>query len=75
MPKHYGLFETCVFCRNNKSAINKKLSDMWAKELIENSHRDQLSLNYCIWKLNIKNNIDNFSQNVYFKYFKYTNHK
>lgn len=38
---------------------------MWAKELIENSHRDQLSLNYCIWKLNIKNNIDNFSQNVF----------
>ena len=75
MPTHYGLFETSVFCRNNKSAINKKLSDMWAKELIENSHRDQLSLNYCIWKLNIKNNIDNFSQNVYFKYFKYTNHK
>lgn len=48
---------------------------MWADELIANSHRDQLSLNYCIWKLNMKESIDVFSNSEFNKYFTLTNHR
>ena len=75
LPKQFGIYETNTFIRNNKSDDVKKLMDLWAKELIENSHRDQLSLNYCIWKLNMKDKIDEFSNTTFKKYFKLLNHQ
>ena len=53
--------------------------EFWWNEINKNSHRDQLSLFYSIWKLNCKNNIYVFNNND-MKYIKNTffcnyNHK
>jgi len=49
-PEHYGLTQTCIVIRyhNNKNCV--RLMNAWWKELEAKSHRDQLSLHYCIWK-------------------------
>lgn len=74
-PKQFGLFETNVYIKNNRDEQVSKLMQIWADELIANFHRDQLSLNYCIWKLNMKESIDVFSNSEFNKYFTLTNHK
>lgn len=74
-PKQFGLFETNVYIKKNKDEQVSKLMQMWADELIANSHRDQISLNYCIWKLNMKESIDVFSNSEFNKYFTLTNHR
>lgn len=30
-----------------------RLGNMWAKEIMDGSHRDQLSFDYCAWKTGI----------------------
>ena len=54
-PEHYGLYEANVIIRkhNNKSVID--LMEYWWSEILNNSHRDQLSLNYVIWKYDFDN--------------------
>jgi hypothetical protein len=49
-PEHAGLCETNIMLRKNNQEVNK-LMDMWADWLRKYSHRDQMSLNYCMWKL------------------------
>jgi hypothetical protein len=49
-PAHNGLFMTGIIIRKNNSKSLKKMCDIWANELINGSRRDQLSLNYAIWK-------------------------
>lgn len=51
-PVKYGLAETSLILRLHNNEDCKKLCDEWAKELMLNSHRDQLSFNYVCWKLN-----------------------
>ena len=51
VPEHIGLHETSVIIRRHNDVKCKILGNMWAKELIENSHRDQMSFDYCRWKL------------------------
>ena len=54
-PKHYGLYETNVIIShpNNKDVQN--LFERWWVEIYNNSHRDQLSLNYVVWKYGFEN--------------------
>jgi len=75
MPKKFGLYETGVFYRSLRDERVDKLMDMWADELINNSHRDQLSLTYCIWKLNCKDIISEFDTSDFNKYCKLLKHK
>ena len=49
-PKHIGLVETGIILRKHNEEICKCIDDMWATELLLNSHRDQLSFNYICWK-------------------------
>lgn len=49
-PEQYGLFETGIMIRNNRSRRLKGMCRIWANELVIGSKRDQLSLNYSIWK-------------------------
>ena len=53
-PKHYGLYENNVIIShpNNEEVID--LFERWWNEIYKNSHRDQLSLNYVIWKYGFK---------------------
>ena len=68
-PEHFGLYETGIILRNNKDRRCCELMELWAKELKENSHRDQLSLNYCIWKLGYKDIINEFTNEEFKEYF------
>lgn len=51
-PEHYGLLQSNILLRlhNDKDCI--KLMEAWFNELKDNSHRDQLSFNYVLWKNN-----------------------
>jgi hypothetical protein len=52
-PENLGLFETGFLLRSN-SENTKKFNDLWWNEMINGSMRDQISLMYTSWKLNIK---------------------
>lgn len=49
-PNSYGLLQSNILFRkhNNKDCI--KLMEAWSREVMGNSHRDQLSFNYASWK-------------------------
>lgn len=64
-PKHYGLAETCIIYRKHNNPTCIKIMEAWAEELKNGSHRDQLSLNYVLWKLN--ETIDAFPAKEYNK--------
>lgn len=51
-PSNNGLVQSNIVIRkhNNKQCI--EVMEIWKKELITHSHRDQLSFNYALWKTN-----------------------
>lgn len=50
MPLHYGLTQNCIILRYHNNENCKRLMELWWNEVKEKSHRDQLSLYYCLWK-------------------------
>ena len=56
-PEHYGLAETNIMLRAHKDLKCVKLMNLWAEEILNGSHRDQLSFNYCVWKCGVKDRI------------------
>lgn len=69
-PPNFGLEETNVILRNHKDVNCKMLCNMWAKEIVSGSHRDQLSFDYCRWKNDFKIgylNAPNLMKNKYFR--------
>lgn len=50
MPLHYGLTQNCIILRYHNNDNCKRLMELWWNEVKEKSHRDQLSLYYCLWK-------------------------
>lgn len=55
-PYHYGLMETNIIIRKGKEFV-KRLMEEWWQEIKKNSHRDQLSINYAIWKQGVKDKV------------------
>ena len=51
-PPHQGLYGTRMMIKNNKSSKLRVVCEIWADEYKRGSRRDQLSLNYAIWKAN-----------------------
>lgn len=49
-PKKFGLVETNLLVINLKHSKTRELFEAWSNEIESGSHRDQLSLNYCLWK-------------------------
>lgn len=49
-PEHNGLYETNIIISHPQNAEVKQLFSKWWEEIHKFSHRDQLSLNYVIWK-------------------------
>jgi hypothetical protein len=49
-PKHNGLYETNIIISHVKDINVRRLFESWWHEIYHFSHRDQLSLNYIIWK-------------------------
>jgi hypothetical protein len=74
-PDNLGLTENCIIIRrhNNKKVI--KLMKIWWNEIKNNSYRDQLSLNYAIWKLNSNLKLYYLSKRFILDYFSYKKHK
>jgi hypothetical protein len=74
-PDNIGLTENCIIIRrhNNKKVI--KLMEIWWNEIKNYSYRDQLSLNYAIWKLNSNLKIYYLSKRFVLDYFSHKRHK
>ena len=74
-PDNLGLTENCIIIRrhNNKKVI--KLMKIWWNEIKNYSYRDQLSLNYAIWKLNSNLKIYYLSKRFMQDYFSFKKHK
>ncbi len=54
-PKHFGMIEATIIVSNTKNDIAKKIfNDWWSEFLKFDSHRDQISLQYVVWKNNLK---------------------
>ena len=49
-PKHNGLFETNIIISHPKNKSVQTIYDKWWEQIYKYSHRDQLSLNYILWK-------------------------
>jgi len=74
-PRNFGLAETNIIYRKHKNPYCVKLMDLWAIELLNGSHRDQLSFNYALWKVGsdgFKYLDMRLTHNPYFKW--YTSH-
>ena len=52
-PVNNGLSAAFLIVRRNTAKI-RELCDMWWEEVSNGSHRDQLSLDYCMWKTGIE---------------------
>lgn len=50
-PSNFGLVETNIIYRKHNEPYCIKLMNLWASELINGSHRDQLSFNYALWRI------------------------
>lgn len=59
-PKGYGMFQTNILYRrhNERDCIN--FCDLWLREVLSHSHRDQLSCMYILWRTGTKVNVINF---------------
>lgn len=49
-PKNNGLFDTNVIIMHHNDPRVIDLMDKWWGEILANSHKDKLSINYTIWK-------------------------
>ncbi len=49
-PTHYGLYSTRVIARRHHRPVLERMCEQWFAELLGGSRRDQLSLNYAIWR-------------------------
>jgi hypothetical protein len=51
-PSEYGLLQSNILIRKHNEEDCIRLMEAWFNELKDNSHRDQLSFNYVLWKNN-----------------------
>ena len=73
-PDSLGLTQNCIIIRNHNKKIIIKLMMIWWNEIKNYSHRDQLSLNYAIWKLNLNIKIYYLSERFMKNYFTFRYH-
>lgn len=55
-PYHNGLAETMVVMRRHTPAI-REFNELWYASIKHQSLRDQLSFNYCLWKLGLQHDV------------------
>ena len=63
-PKDYGLLQSNILLRIHNDDNCIRLMEAWFNELKDNSHRDQLSFNYVLWKNNDVN-VVYMDKNIY----------
>jgi hypothetical protein len=57
-PKHNGLYETNIVISHPNHPSVKFIFEHWWKEIMNYSKRDQLSLNYVLWKYKLSGLVD-----------------
>ena len=73
-PAHFGLTQNSIIVRKHNDKTCIKLMEMWWNEILNYSHRDQLSLQYCRWKSGI--NVIKLDRNTNnSKYFEFIRHQ
>ena len=73
-PDNLGLTENCIIIRRHNKKDIIKLMEVWWNEIKNYSYRDQLSLNFAIWKLNLTIKIYYLSKNFMLDYFTQKDH-
>ena len=73
-PAHIGMVETCFLLRKHNEHKCQLIDNYWAAELLQNSHRDQLSFNYVCWKYHFLPGIMTKNFNASNTIFKLINH-
>ncbi len=63
-PLNHSLFQCGFIIRKNNSDV-QKFNNFWWNEVLNNSHRDQLSQVYSAWKTNIKIDKILFENSIY----------
>lgn len=58
-PDTYGLVESGIIVQQHNLKANIDLANLWTNEVLNGTQRDQLSFNYCCWKLNFKYGVFN----------------
>lgn len=71
-PAHHGLLETTLTLRRNE-LVTRRFNDLWWREIVEGSVRDQLSVGYALWKSEARVAIVPGSRTTC-KYFNFTPH-
>jgi hypothetical protein len=62
-PQDYGLVMGGIISRvHNKKA--KRINYAWWNEIVNGSRRDQLSINYVLWKLNEEVGVSDYEGNI-----------
>lgn len=72
-PKHYGLVQSNIILRKHNDPNCIKLMESWWNIIKNFSKRDQLSFNYCCWKLNLIPDIINW-KSIENKYIHWNGH-
>ena len=73
-PDNLGLTENCIIIRRHNKKNIIKLMEFWWKEIKNYSYRDQLSLSYAIWKLNMTFKIYYLPKRFMIDYLSFTEH-
>lgn len=56
-PRHYGLYENSILVRKHDDKEIRQLMELWWEEYQKYPTRDQYSLPYIVWKMNIREKI------------------
>jgi len=62
LPVNHGMVQTGVIGRRNSDRV-KEFERLWWEEIKNESQRDQLSFNYCLWKYPDLIKVDTFDPN------------
>lgn len=71
-PENFGLAMGGIIIRKHNKK-SKAISELWWEEIKKGSNRDQLSFNYCLWKLNETIDYSDF-ENDALKVLSYSHH-
>jgi GT2 family glycosyltransferase len=56
-PERNGLFETTILLRRHNDPQMVKFAQLWWNEIMNGSRRDQISVNYAVWRLKLRSGV------------------
>jgi len=75
-PAHFGLSENPVLMREHNDPLVVKVTEEWWQEVLHKSKRDQLSLDFVLWKNGLeRGTLGKRNESVFLNYFSQKGHK